>query len=341
MTLTIGLLGDVYLDRDGAADPFRMVGLDRGDFWFANLEAPISEAADDARAHRAWTTSAFQMRPAVVSHLTGITAMSVANNHALDYGPDAYCGSIKLLNDAGIGHAGGGRNVAEARRPLVRSKEGRSVAFLAYTCLYQDGWAATESQAGMATVRVHTTYEAPLRVFEQPGWPPTVHTFVDLEDRAVVEDEIRSARDTADIVVASFHWGLSTGARSVVEYQLELGRLAIDAGADAVFGHHPHTLQPLIIHRGRPIFLSLGNIVFDYDKAWRGDPDTVAARLYFEDAGLTRIGITPLQRDEHSDPVPAAPDERQRIIDRLIPAPSGEQFEHIWHDEECIVTMKV
>jgi poly-gamma-glutamate capsule biosynthesis protein CapA/YwtB (metallophosphatase superfamily) len=340
MSVVIGLLGDIYVDRAGPDhQPFREVDLATGDFWFANLEAPITSAGPASRAKRSWTDNGFKMEPEVVDQLRGLSALSIANNHALDYGHDAYVETIAVLDGAGIGHAGGGPDRTSARAPWFGEKNGVKVALLAYTCVYQEGWQASDTRPGMATVKVHTTYEAPLRVFEQPGWPPIVHTFADPADRDVMQREILEARASADFVVVSFHWGLSMGERAVVDYQGALGRLAIDSGADAVFGHHPHTIQPVMFHVGKPIFLSLGNIVFDYDKAWRGDPATAAVRLYVDDGKLVRIGITPLVRDAGSNPTrPADEAVAHAIVDRILVG-AGQKLAATWTGPECVLSL--
>lgn len=338
MSLTIGLLGDIYLARDASGDPFAQVNMAAADGWFANLEAPLTDRGNEDRQVRSWTEGAFKIRPQLVSHLRGLTAVSVANNHALDFGRRAYLESLAELDTAGIGHAGGGADWDSAHQPYLSVFAGVRVAFLAYTCLYQDGWPATRTTPGMATVKVHTAYEAPLRVFEQPGWPPIVRTFVDADEGAGVAEEVRACRAEADVVVVSVHWGLSTGDRAVIEYQRELGRLIAEAGADVVFGHQSHSLQPMTVHDGVPIFFSLGNIVFDYDKAWRNDPQTAAVRVIFGEHQATRVAITPLLRDRHSNPVRAEGDVANRIIDRILgPADPGE--ERVWDEGDCIIAV--
>lgn len=338
MSTVIGLLGDLYLSRTAPSDSFHHVGLDGADYWFANLEAPFTTAGDEGRQFRAWESGGgFKMDPSLVSELQGLSALSIANNHALDFGMDAYLECVDVLDAAGIGHAGGGRNASEARAPLLLESSGARVAFLAYTCLYQDGWSASASAPGMATIKIHTSYEPPLRVFEQPGYPPVVRTRVDAKDAQRVRDEVSEAKRNADIVVVSVHWGLSAGDRAVVEYQEELGTLVLDAGADAVFGHHPHALQPLVVHNGKPLFLSMGNIVFDYDKAWRGSPVTASARLFFGPDGLERAVITPLVRDEQSDPVPCDDDEAKQVAKRLFPDSSAVAYD--WVDGDIVVSL--
>jgi poly-gamma-glutamate capsule biosynthesis protein CapA/YwtB (metallophosphatase superfamily) len=319
VSVVIGLLGDIYLDH---ATGSRLQGVDlgSGDLWFANLEAPFSRAGDKQRQHRAWASGGgFKIDPTHVNELRGLSAVSIANNHALDFGMDAYFECVKTLDDAGIGHAGGGRNEKEAREPAYFERNGQSVAFLAYTCLFQDGWSAGPESPGMSTITVHTSYEAPLRVFEQPGYPPIVRTRVDPSDAARVAQEVRLASSLADAVIVSVHWGLSVGQREVVDYQLELGTLLLDAGASAVFGHHPHALQPVILHGGKPIFLSLGNIVFDYEKAWRGSSVTAAARVGVKAGIVTSVSLMPLVRDEAHDPVLARGSDADAVAERLFP----------------------
>jgi len=333
----VGLLGDLYLEHARQSGAFADIELPSANFWFANLEAPFTSARDESRQHREWASGGgFKMDPSLANEIRGLTAVSVANNHALDFGIDAYIECLSILDSCGIGHAGGGGDAAEARRPAVFVNEGRSVAFLAYTCLYQDGWSAEASRPGMATIKVHTSYEAPLRVFEQPGFPPIVHTHVDDRDAERVVREIQAARDLADLVIVSIHWGLSAGDRPVVEYQVNLGRAVIDAGADAVFGHHPHVLQPLIVHQNKPIFLSLGNIVFDYDKAWRGSNVTASVKLEFGENGLERAIIQPLQRDQSGNTVRCDPQGADLVVEKLFPD-SLDSFDVTRTDSDIVV----
>lgn len=72
---------------------------------------------------------------------------------------------------------------------------------------------------------------------------------------------IEAADRLSDIVVVTIHWGveLDTEPR---EFQVALGRRMVDAGADVIFGHHAHRLQPMDMYGGRPIFWGLGNFVW-------------------------------------------------------------------------------
>jgi poly-gamma-glutamate synthesis protein (capsule biosynthesis protein) len=312
MTWTLGLGGDFYVERVEPSAPLRGSGLDDCDLVLANLEGPFSSTRAAITSARAAPTEGFLMAPDLVADLAGVDAVSIANNHALDYGTDAYLESISVLDAAGIAHAGGGQDQASAHAPVLLQAAGTRVAFLAYTCLYQAGWAAADGRPGMATLKVLTSYEPPARVFEQPGTPPTVHTWLADAAAATLESEVAAARAIADFVVVSVHWGVSKRRDIIADYQREIARRSIRAGAGVVFGHHPHTLQSMEVIEGRPVFYSLGNLVFDKDFLW---PENEAAiiRLHLDDDRVTAVGIVPLMRDGALNPVPADAETGQRI----------------------------
>lgn len=76
-----------------------------------------------------------------------------------------------------------------------------------------------------------------------------------------IRSQISKAKTVSDLVITTFHWGLEYGPRT--SRQVELAHLAIDSGSDAVIGHHPHWVQEVEQYQGKPIYYSLGNLVFD------------------------------------------------------------------------------
>ena len=116
------------------------------------------------------------------------------------------------------------------------------------------------------------------------------------EERQRMVDDISQLRSAADVVVVSYHWGVS-GSTEVAEYQRELAHAAINAGADLVMGHGPHVFQPVEIYKGRPILFSLANFSFDYRTDVYG-PNGLMARVVVEDGEMTRLSLVPLRRDE-------------------------------------------
>ncbi len=266
----LAIVGDVVLTAPlsdaGAADR-ALARLRQADLVFGNLEGPLTRGGAPADK-----LMVMRMEPERVADLQalGFRAMSVANNHALDYGSDAFLESLALLRAHGILPVGGGRDLDEAWAPAMVEVGGWRVAFLAAASTLPPGFAAAEGRPGIAPIRVTECYEAvPSLSLEQPGTSPFVHTRAWSEDVEAAQAAVRQARARADFLIVSIHWGVPPFYRAphqgdLAEYQSPLGQALIDAGADLVVGHHPHSLQGIQICHGRPIFHSLGNFIFDF-----------------------------------------------------------------------------
>jgi poly-gamma-glutamate synthesis protein (capsule biosynthesis protein) len=101
-------------------------------------------------------------------------------------------------------------------------------------------------------------------------------------------------------VVVSCHWGLP-GIR-IAGYQREIGHAAIDAGADIVLGHGPHSLQPVEVYAGKPILYSLGNLVFDWSRMRDRHLDGLVVLADIEQGKLAGLTAHLVRRDEHNNP---------------------------------------
>ena len=98
---------------------------------------------------------------------------------------------------------------------------------------------------------------------DQPGTPCRTHTYAHQADLQQLRADIEAARELADVVMVSMHWGIHFVEAVIADYQREVGHAAIDAGADVVLGHHAHILKGFELYRDRPIFYSLGNFAVD------------------------------------------------------------------------------
>jgi poly-gamma-glutamate capsule biosynthesis protein CapA/YwtB (metallophosphatase superfamily) len=230
--------GDIMLDmQPGAAlragvDPFAPYGdvLRDADFTIGNLECVVTTGGRQFR--KPYT---FRVHPRAIPVLDKwFDALSIANNHTGDFGDeglleelDLFAGKVPLF--------GGGRNLAEARKPLLIERNGVRIAVLGYNEFIPEEFAAGEDDPGVA-------------------WSVDEH---------VLED-IRAARAVhkADVVLPYMHWGWEYEPEPS-DRQKQFARVMIDAGADAVIGGHPHVTQGAEIYKGRPIVYSLGNFVFD------------------------------------------------------------------------------
>ena len=268
---------------------------DEADLVVANLECTISTRG------KPWPkTFTFRAPPAAADSLAaaGVDVVSLANNHTIDYGYNAFADTLRYLDESGIGRAGGGRNLEEARAPLIVERDGVTVAFLGYVLPFAGRpafntrqWAATATTPGLAI-----------------GSPESVARDVQL------------ARELADVVVVMVHGGTEYSFRPNRK-QRAFDKAAIDAGAALVIGHHPHVLQGYVYEDKTVIAYSLGNFVFDY---FVGAPnDTAILDVTLSANGVESVRWIPAVV-ERGFPRPAVGGEIGRIMDRLRKLPPAE-----------------
>ena len=240
--VSILLIGDTNIqlrERPEEAFQYVMPTLDAADLRIMNLEGPFAGASDDPLVpdipHKDWRHS----EPDQVRALTAanIDVVGVANN--VTYPWQALMRSLGVLDEAGIPYAGGGEDLEAAHEPVILEKDGLRIGFMQYAAtVFPFNHAATENRPGIAEIKVHTAYKPPPQL-DKPGQPPIVITWLDEASKARMVDDIRRLDEQADIVIVSYHWGVS-GTREPVSYQSDIARAVIDAGADVVFGHGPH-----------------------------------------------------------------------------------------------------
>jgi poly-gamma-glutamate synthesis protein (capsule biosynthesis protein) len=239
----------------------------------------------------------------------GIDVVSCAND--LTHPPAAAMASLAVLDRAGIAHCGAGANLDAAHAPAVIGRNGRKVAFLAYTSLrLPHGQAAQADSPGVAQAFATTAYQPDPRVAEIPGRPPLVRTTPVPEHLDRLVADVKRAKVDNNHVVVSMHWGLP-GA-DLTEYQVTYARAAIDAGADLVAGHGPHTVQAVEVYRGRAILYSLGNLVFDWPAMRGRHVDGLLAGCMFGDE--PRLELIPVRRNADNECEPLSGDEAVKVL---------------------------
>jgi poly-gamma-glutamate synthesis protein (capsule biosynthesis protein) len=145
--------------------------------------------------------------------------------------------------------------------------------------------------------------------------------------RATPEDvtrDVGAARQKGGLVIVSFHWGIE-GTHEVIDVQRNLGRIAIDAGADVVLGSHPHVLQAIETYGGRHIVHSLGNFVFGGNT----NPPELDSIIYREtfierdgrmvplESRILPVRISTAPPGNDFRPVPLDGDDEERVLRRL------------------------
>jgi len=254
--------GDIAPDRENYGESFvdTCALLRSADIVFGQLET--SFARHGVRAQQA--RHAVLARPDGARALAdaGFTCISMAGNHVMDWGNEAFFETKRNLEDAGITVVGAGANIRDAGRPArFAMPDGTRVAVLAYCSILPMSYWADERRPGCAPMRAFTVYEQ--IEHDQPGTPARIHTYPHREDLALMEEDIRSAKRESDIVIVSQHWGIHFVRATIAQYQRDVARAAIAAGADAIIGTHPHLLKGCEVIDGKPVFYSLCNFATD------------------------------------------------------------------------------
>ena len=192
----------------------------------------------------------------------GFDALIIANNHMMDFGVDSFYDTLDLLNTKKIPFTGAGKNLKEAKDPVVLERNGLKIGLLAYSTTLPQGSAAGPKEPGVNPMRVNTSYTPIRNPVEYPGSEMITHTKTVLADLTRMKREISALKKKTDVVLVYNHWGASM-SHEVSDYQQEIGRAAIDAGASGVFGGHQHVLQGIEFYKGCPIVHCTGNLIFD------------------------------------------------------------------------------
>ena len=207
---------------------------------------------------------------------TGINLVSQANNHALDFGPEGLKDCLQALDQTNITHAGAGATLAEAHAPGRTEVAGHktSVALLSYMRYWTAKYRSKDPNApSLATIDPAVILVAKDGKVEKVEGPLA-------SDVTAMEDDILLARRKSDLLLVSLHnhdvthhraYGIQDKTPPNEEIMF---RRAIEAGADIVIGTGPHVLRGIEIHKGRPIFYSLGDFIYQYRT-----PDRIPADL--------------------------------------------------------------
>ncbi len=298
--IELAAVGDIMLDRslgyviqtqNSPQYPFYNVApiLTAADITVGNLECALGDVGQPVL--KSYT---FQAPPEAVTalQLGGFDVMSLANNHAMDYGPEALLQGISLLQAGGIAPIGAGANAAAARASHITQVNGLTMAFLGYvnvpveasgTFFDTQSWTATETAPGLA-------------------WA----------EPAVIQEDVTAVRSSVDLVVVVLHSGFEY-IEEPGEEQMAAAHAAIDAGADIVIGHHAHILQGIEFYQGGVIVYGLGNFAFEIE----GDPSTAILQVWLDQNGVRQLEIIPAVIQFGGQPRLAEPWEAGPILQQI------------------------
>lgn len=226
-------LGTFDKDYQQGLNPFSHMRekLKECDFVVANLESSVASTTTGVKQPKNYN---FKAPPESVDLLLKgkIKVVSMANNHAMDYGGDALLEGISLVKAKGILPFGAGKNIVDAFTPQYLTVGSTKLAFIAINDVETNITNAKTNSPGCAYF-----------------------------DQALVKQSVETARQNADIVVVFPHWG-DEGSTVVNSRQKTWAHMLIDWGANLVVGAGPHTRQASESYKGATIYYSLGNYAF-------------------------------------------------------------------------------
>src|SRR5215210_1773752 len=289
-----GVIHQFTAERTGGAGAMREY-LSSADLTLANFENPVIR---DAVYHPDATTFTGDLRLMPVLDQAGLDGVTLGNNHILDAGTTGIGETIRHLDDAGIAHAGAGKDLAKAREPMIFDLGGTKVGVLSYMGVPSYAWAwATETAPGTAPL---------------------------LEN--VMREDINRLRPKVDLILVMPHWGKEYIA-TPEPGQVDLAHAAIDAGADMVIGGHAHWPKGMEMYKGKPIFYGVGNFLLD--QSWSEETSTAifAETTLYGDAVVQArpVPFIILDRAQPNFLVPEAGGDR--ALRRVFAASLGPEFE--------------
>lgn len=260
--------------------------LRRASIVLGNLEGPFARLA-----HKVDRNYSYRVNPALAGALAraGIHVVTLANNHLLDCGRAGVTETIEALKEADVAPLGAGPDATAAHAPVIKQAGRWKVGLLGY--YWNARCAATADSPGCA-----------------------------MDTREALEADIQGLRDRVDRIVVTFHWGIPYD-REPQPMDVAKAHFAIECGAHAVIGHHPHVIQPIEVYRGCPIVYSVGNFAFG---SGNSQAEGMLVGLRF-DQGRTGIDLYPLyvknrDRRVHYQPKVLAGASGTRLLRRLAEA---------------------
>jgi poly-gamma-glutamate capsule biosynthesis protein CapA/YwtB (metallophosphatase superfamily) len=255
------------------------------DIAFGNLETSITpgEAVQPMEmSFRADPEAAQALKDA------GFDILSLANNHTPNFGAQGLLDTFHYLDSVGIAHAGAGPDSVGAHAPAFLNVRGIRFAFLAYNDhdVVPPEYEAGEHHAGTAIMHIEDMVSA-----------------------------VKAAKTQADIVIVSMHSGIEYEA-TPDDSQIAFAHAAIDAGAEMVIGHHPHVVQTMEVYKGKYIFYSLGNFIFDQMFS-RQTREGLTFKAMFTKEGLSGLEYHPVVIEDYAQPRLVEGAEARAITERL------------------------
>jgi poly-gamma-glutamate synthesis protein (capsule biosynthesis protein) len=303
--ISLTLLGDIVPARSvyekmlkhGFDYPFKEVAFaaSNSDLTFGNFECPITDKIDPPTEGMSFVTPT-KVLPGLKS--LGLDLVTLANNHSTNYGPQPFVETLKQLKKSGIVYVGGGKDYTEAHALRVINKNGLKIGVLNYNSII-GGLKADVGSPGVAWLHM-------------PPW----NKKIDQSELLQMKKEIIAAKTKVDFLIVAIHWGVEYKLEPIKE-QVSVAHIAINSGADLVWGSHPHVPSTFEIHKGKLIIYHLGNFIFD--QMWSEETrEGVIAKLTISGQDIKKIQLTPYKIYDYAQPRILQGNSGRYIIDRMM-----------------------
>lgn len=246
-TIKLVFVGDLLLDR-GVREKIEHVGVESifskgidsvfksNDIVVANLECPVTKIQEPINKK-----FIFRAEPEWLSALKkhGVSHLNLANNHSMDQGRGGLIDTERNIHDYGLISLGFGENENKACQPFLLANFPRKIFLLSSVQVPSENW----------------TY--------LPNQPCVCENSYDSITKQITD---LKSKDPDCVVMVQFHWGNEHVVKPTTQ-QKKIAHAIVDAGADCIIGHHPHVIQTIETYKGKSIFYSIGNFIFDQKKA--------------------------------------------------------------------------
>jgi hypothetical protein len=260
------------------------------DLVFVNCEGALSDHARQVGLNRTPEKFAKTMRS------SGISLVNLANNHTFDAEERGFLDTLRALSSAGIAHVGGGRDLADARKPVILTRNGIKLGFLGYAQFNNMGESAFAAEG-------------------RPGIVPM--------DPFLIKEDIRRLRPQVDFVVVAIHWATNR-KYDISPENRKFAHDLIDAGADVIMGHHPPHPKGIEVYHGKVILYAPSNILRGHTNM--NSDDGYLARFTLGEKSVEKVEVLPVAGKGQPEGRTGQPYDAKLFQPFLMQGPSARQL---------------
>ena len=294
-----------HMKKYGTDFPFRKINglFHDADIVLGNFEGLLSRSVENDEV----PGLTFCGLPSFVRELreAGFSVLNVANNHTLEHGPEIFSETVALLQGSGINVCGLRDTGPYYSKPVVIEVKGKTIGIIGYNWVGKDKFPEADRHIAQSHDSiVNYTWD------RDRHRNRTIYAHAHRQNRHVIGD-IALLKKEADFVILMSHWGYEFVPYPPYGVTREAHSF-IDAGADLIIGGHPHVLQGVELYKGKNIFYSLGNFLFDMSS--KQARRTAVLNIEINGENQVQWRMTPLRINKYFQPTPPTLKEEREIL---------------------------